>query len=114
MNLGYVSDDPNDVLIEVDSKKGKELGFTSDVFYTHSFLVEKDGALWISFVAVKEELRGKGIFTKFLNHCRKSYTKICIPTPFPVMEHILKKYNAKQTREYVKKLEDFVDVGVIE
>ena len=114
MNLGYVGDGPNDVLIEVDSKKGKELGFTSDVFSTHSFLVEKNNVLWISFVEIKKELRGKGVFTKFLNHCRKRYTKICIPTPFPVMEHILQKYDAKQTKEYCNKMEDWIDVWVIE
>jgi hypothetical protein len=79
--------------IELDTPIGKELGFTSDKF---------DGYLWkngefmtVSFIISSQE--GKGNLSRLFKAINKKGYKIEVPTPFPVMELILKCHGFKRT-----------------
>lgn len=100
-----------DILIQVDSDIGKGLGFTSDIFDTHSFLFQCEGnEIWISFIEIKKELRGKGHFSKLLKTLEQRYSLICIPTPMPNMEMIALKKGFIYTTQYDEKIQEDIDV----
>ena len=92
-----------DGVIELDTKAGKELGFTSDKFMEGnrsqigSYLWKKEGYIYISFIQSKE--KGKGCLSKLFDTILKSYG-IKVPTPSVLMETILIKKGFERTKEY--------------
>lgn len=88
--------DAPDGMINVDSKVGRVLGFTSDKFA--GWLWKKDGAIYISFIASKEE--GKGHFRQLLDTLEATGLDIKVPTPSNRMCLILGKRDYKLEYEY--------------
>ena len=76
-------------IIEVDSKEGKRLGFTSNKFYADSYLWVEDDTIFISMMISKEE--GKGYFTGLLKNIERIFSKIIVPIPSNKMFDILRK-----------------------
>ena len=73
--------------IDVDSEWGNKLGFTSDKFMGYLFHV--GDYITISFIESKD--RGKGNLSKLFDRIEELGFGIRVPTPFPLMEHIIKK-----------------------
>lgn len=80
-------------IIELDSERGKEIGFTSDKFGAHSYLWEKDGAIIISFI---ESLQ-KGNFKDLVNTILDQGLRVEVPTPLDEMKRIVEKCGYKKT-----------------
>ena len=97
-----------DGLIEMDTERGKVIGFTSDKFLKGSYLWLKDGFVYISFIASKAEGNLRQLFQ---NITSKGYG-IKVPNPFPKMEAICKHYGFQKTREYFKEAYEDIDVWI--
>jgi len=98
----------SDGIIELDSKFGKELGFTSDKF--DGWLWKKDGDIWISFIQSKKE--GKGNLSRLFDAISKRGYKIKVPTPMGKMRLILVKKGFKPTVEFVEEIKEPVEVWI--
>ncbi len=81
-------------IINLDSEKAKEFGFTSDRFEDISYLWEDNNIIWISFIMSKEQ--GKGYLRELFKNIKQKGYKIYVPTPFPLMERICLKYGFKK------------------
>lgn len=79
--------------IDVDSEWGNKLGFTSDKFMGYLFHV--GGYITISFIESK--VPGQGNLSKLFDRIQELGLGIRVPTPFPLMEHIVKKKGFKMT-----------------
>ena len=90
-------DDNGNGAIFPDSEKGKELGFTSDKYSSHSYLFRKDSTMIVSFIETVTP--GKGYFSQLLNNLKKSGYNVKVPTPSNIMREILIKKNFKYTVE---------------
>jgi hypothetical protein len=82
-------------LIELDSKLGKEIGFTSNLFEGYLFKVNK--SIYISLIVSKKE--GKGNLTKLFNKILEKGYKIMVPTPLGKMKEIVKSKGFEQRFE---------------
>lgn len=80
--------------IDVDSEWGNKLGFTSDKFMGYLFHV--GDYITISFIASK--IPGQGNLSKLFDRIQELGLGIRVPTPFPLMEYIVKKKQFKMTR----------------
>ena len=96
--------------VKVDSEFGKQIGFTSDKFSTHSFLFKDEKEIYISFIAAIQE--GKGHFTNLIKELELRNYKIKIPTPMGVMLLYVKKHGYKQIAEYDKLIDLTYEVWV--
>ena len=76
-----------DGIIDLDSDRGKEFGFTSDKF--DGWLWKKGKNIWISFIISKQQ--GKGNFRDLLQHIRILGYGVKVPTPSTRMAAILRK-----------------------
>ena len=86
-----------DGIILLDTKTGKELGFTSDKFILGSYLWKKDEYIYILFIHSKE--KRKGNLSKFFDTILKGYG-IKVPNPSALMEAILIKKEFERTEEF--------------
>ena len=92
-----------DGIIELGTKAGDELGFTSDKFMDGSYLWKVGDYIYISVVKLRE--RGKGyLSTLFANILSAGYG-IKVPTPLPLMEKILKEKEFRKIAEYSENVE---------
>ena len=82
-------------IIEMDSNRGKELGFTSEHFSHGSYLWEDRSRITISFIAS----RAKDNFRRLAETILATGKEIAIPTPLPMMERIVRKAGYKHTIE---------------
>ena len=93
-----------DGIIELDTKAGKELGFTSDKFIDGnrsqigSYLWKKEGYIFISFIQSKE--KRKGHLSKLFDTILSKGYGIKVPTPSTLMEGILRKKGFERTKEH--------------
>lgn len=85
-----------DGLIEIDSDVGKQIGFTSDNFYSGSYMVKAQGYLWVNCIMA----RRRGRFAPMMQTIEKLGLAIKIPTPFRRMREIVEKNGYRQTFEY--------------
>jgi len=90
-----------DGIINIDTDRGKEFGFTSDKY--SGWLWKTGNYIIISFI----ESRGY-LLNLFNSILRKGYG-IKVPTPFARMQKILELKDFKQTFEYSK---DFGEVEI--
>jgi len=79
-------------IITLDSKRGKLLGFTSNLF--EGYLWKKDDTIIISFIVSKQE--GQGNLSKLFNNILKKGYKVNVPTPMGKMLQIVRAKNFKQ------------------
>ena len=86
-------------IIEVDSRSGRVLGFTSDCFYPNSYLVKvARREIWISAIICLEE--GRGNFSKLVNKLHKMGYTVKVPCPLGKMREILEKWKAEKEIQY--------------
>lgn len=74
-------------IIKLDTKKAKELGFTSDKFTGWLWLDDK--FIWVSFIVSKQE--GKGNLRALFDKTEEAGYRIIVPTPSIRMEMICRK-----------------------
>jgi len=95
-------------IIELDSKFGKQLGFTSDKF--DGWLWKKGNYIYISFI---ESLQpGKGNLSKLFSNILKAGYGIKVPTPLGSMEAIVRKKGFRQIYEWSNTFGENVEVWV--
>lgn len=85
-----------DKMIELNSPRGKELGFVSERFT--GWLWEKDHEIWISFI--ESRFPGKGHFKELVQSCLKEGKTVIVPTPLGRMQHIVRAagFQRRKTR----------------
>jgi len=81
-------------IINLDTKRALEFGFTSDKF--SGWLWKKDNYIIISFI------ESRGYLLNLFNAILKKGYGIKVPTPFARMRKILELKGFKQTFEYSK------------
>ena len=96
-------------MIDLDSRIGKQLGFTSDKF--DGWLWCKDGFIWISYIRALTP--GNGDFSKLVKSILDHEYGVKVPTPFPRMEAILQHLGFEHTRELFENFEEMGDVWVL-
>lgn len=77
-------------MIALDSKFGKQFGFTSDKFGRGSYLWDNGDDIFISFIESKD--RGKGHFSTLIKGIESKGYRVLVPTPLAQMENILTKW----------------------
>ena len=82
-----------DGCINLDSDLGKQFGFTSNKFFTDSYLWKKENEIYISLIFCKEQ--NKGYFKELINNIKKNGFGVAIPNPLGNMVKILKKWGYK-------------------
>ena len=95
-------------IIDLDSARGRQLGFTSDRFHSGSYLWDgDDGRVWVSAIFSK----GKGNFRSLVEAIRAEKRTVAIPTPLPQMLRIVEKNGYQHLVEQTE--EGPVDVWVL-
>jgi hypothetical protein len=84
--------------IRIDSEKGKQFGFTTQLFHPVSYLWEQDNYIIISLI----HSRKKGNFKKLVDNIINAGYGIKIPTPTGDMKRIVSKNNYKKTYDKSK------------
>jgi hypothetical protein len=74
-----------------------DLGFTSDKFDDNSYLWERDGAIYISFISSLYE--GEGNVRKLFQTILEKGYVLKVPTPLGRMNHIVRDNGFKETCE---------------
>jgi len=82
-------------IIEPDSKFGKELGFTSEMF--DGWLWKSGKFIYVSFIISKDE--GKGNLRKLFETILSKGYGVKVPTPFAKMRSICDKMGFKSAYE---------------
>ena len=86
-----------DGIIELDSEQAKAWGFTSDKFFTGSYLWKDNNTIIVSFIWSKYQ--GKGNFKRLIENILKDNFTIQIPTPSDRMRFLAKKWGGKDKME---------------
>jgi hypothetical protein len=76
-----------DGIIQVDTDRGKQIGFTSDKFEPDSYLWKDGERILISIIFSKEE--GKGNLSALFAAIEDLGLRVAVPTPFAHMQAIL-------------------------
>lgn len=84
-----------DGIINLDSKNGNKLGFTSDNF--DGYLWKQGDDIWISVIISKNS--GKGNLSRLFKAILHKGYNIKVPTPFSKMEAILRNHGFEFTKE---------------
>ena len=85
----------NDCIINLDSKKAKEFGFTSDKF--DGYLWDKGDCIWISLIISLQE--GRGNVRKLIGAIAESGYIVKVPVPFARMQNICERMGFHHTSE---------------
>lgn len=80
-----------DGIIEIDTPKAKELGFTSDKFSDCSYLWEYGDNLIVSCISTPEFEEHTGAFRNLMEKALGKYLNVIIPTPLRKMVEIGEK-----------------------
>jgi len=81
--------------IGLDSEAGKRFGFTSDKY--GGWLWERDGAIYVSFIATRDE--GRGDLSALFNAILAAGLTVKVPTPLGKMRNILERKEFTLTHE---------------
>ena len=98
----------NDGIIELDTNRAKEFGFTSDLFI--GYLWKRENTIFISYIESKFPNRGN--FTSLMKNIWSRGFKIAVPTPFAGMKQILMENGFKQTFEWFPEMEENCEVWI--
>jgi len=93
-------------IIELDSREGKELGFTSDKF--NGYLWVKDDDIYVTVITSLHPNRGN--FRKLLDTIERRGYNIKVPTPSNRMTKILRIRGFTKQPEYNEQFEEMVEV----
>lgn len=91
-------------MVALDSRRGRDLGFTRERFHEGSYLFEADDAVYISFVWSKE----RGHFRALCEAILGLGKAVKVPTPLAEMLAIVQRAGYRHTVEH-----DFV-MGEVE
>ncbi len=83
-------------MIEVDSERGRELGFTSDRFSTDSYLWEEPERIMVSLIFS----RTPGNFRALVRCIHEQGKAVAVPTPLGDMRRIVEKCGYRFTLEH--------------
>ena len=97
-----------DGIIDLDSEKGKDLGFTSDKF--EGYLWKHGRYIYISFIISKQQ--GEGNLSQLFTNIESKGYGIKVPTPFARMTQILLTHGFTPTKEWFKQAGDYAEVWV--
>jgi hypothetical protein len=89
-----------DGIIEIDSDRAKEFGFTSDRFTKASYLWKCGNRIWISFIESK--VRNRGYFKELVKAIKNKGYEVAVPTPIGIMQIIVRKWGFRQVFEQIK------------
>lgn len=78
-------------IIEIDTPKAKELGFTSDKISDFSYLWEDGDNLIVSCISTPELKEHTGAFRSLMEKALTKYLNVIIPTPLSRMVEIGEK-----------------------
>ena len=98
------------MIIELDSKFGRRLGFTSDRFLSLSYLWKDKNRIIIS--AIESRIENKGYFSELIKNIETEGYTIAIPTPLGIMNEIVRKRGFKKTFEYSKTFDSDVEMWI--
>lgn len=82
-------------IIELDTPRGKKLGFTSDRFGGGSYLWDDGERIMVSFI----HSLASGNFRGLVAAIHSEGKAVAVPTPLPNMERIVRKNGYTQTFE---------------
>jgi len=91
-----------DGIIDLDTERGKQFGFTSNLFQSGSYLWKRGNRIAVSFIECVQ--KGQGHFSALLNRIHKQGFTVAVPTPFAHMEAILKHKGFTHTTEQCETL----------
>src|ERR1039457_7133474 len=74
-------------IIEIDSERGQQLGFTSEHFNPCSYLWDDDDRVMISAIVSN----ARGTFKALVDAILAEGKAVAVPTPLPAMECIVRK-----------------------
>lgn len=82
----------------MEDNLAEEIGFTSEIFMSSSYIWRNLNVITLSVIAVRDGLRYKGYFQKFLRDLiNKGYIIRAINPISDVMVHILEKFGFRKT-----------------
>jgi len=96
-------------IIEMDSDRGRQLGFTSERFSHGSYLWDSPGRVTVSFVAS----RARGNFMSLVGAILAEGKEVAVPTPLPAMERIVRQNGYVQTFEHEPEMGEQVEVWIL-
>lgn len=97
-----------DGIIELDTKRGNLLGFTSDKY--DGYLWKRGGAVMVSFIVSKQ----RGNFRELVRRIHALGLTVKVPTPLGRMQEILLKNGYQHTQEpFDAEPGEMVDVWVL-
>lgn len=91
----YDSGAASNGIIEMDSERGKELGFTSERFSLGSYLWDTPGRVTVSFIAS----RARGNFRGLVERILAEGKEVAVPTPLSAMASIVRRNGYVRTFE---------------
>lgn len=94
-------------IIKLNSELGKRVGFVSDLFHSGSYLWEEGKVIIISLIMSKNP--GNGNFSRLLKAITEAGYYIEVPTPFPMMEKILRKKGFIMKSKYLEDVGDMLE-----
>ena len=97
-----------DGIVELDSDRGRLLGFTTDRF--DGYLWKKGDYIWVSFIVSK----AKGNFRELVERICSLGMGVKVPTPLGRMTEIVRKAGYRETFEWVEKIGEAVETWVME
>lgn len=99
----------SDGIIELDSERGKSLGFTSERFGDGSYLWARDGAIIVSFIVSNK----RGNFRALADVIRMMRLRVEIPTPLGRMRQIVSQAGYRQTFRFCEEVGESVEIWVL-
>jgi hypothetical protein len=97
--------------IDVDSRLGKQIGFTSDRFQSVSYLWKYGDYVMLSFVWT--EVEGQGYIRDLVNAIHQASLGVKVPTPLGRMAEIVQKNGYQRVMEKTE-IGESVEVWVLE
>jgi hypothetical protein len=96
-----------DGIINLDTKRGKELGFTSDKY--DGYLWKQGESIFISFIVSRQ----RGNFRELVRRIHDLGLTVKVPTPLGQMQQILLKNGYQHTVELDEDIGEGVDVWLL-
>ena len=96
-------------MIEIDSDRGKQLGFTSDRFSADSYLWEEPERIMVSLIFS----HAKGNFRGLVQAIHSQGKAVAVPTPLGDMRRILAKNGYRQAMEIDEQMGEACEVWTL-
>ena len=97
-----------DGIINLDTKRGKEFGFTSDKY--NGYIWKQGNFIVMSVIGCN--VQNKGLLRELFSTIQRKGYGIKVPNPFPRMEAICKHYGFTETTELFEDRSEHIPVYV--